>query len=135
MSQWMPGEILYDNAVNNAQLAQRSSEIAGILWHQGENDSINEADAATYQKRFIQMITQLRKDLGNNELPVIVGELGRFASTYQYGKLKYVAIVNESLRTMPSVVENCGFVNACSESQESLFSPRTAPTKFSRWYM
>ena len=135
LSQWMPGEILYDNAVNNAQLAQRSSEIAGILWHQGENDSINEADAATYQKRFIQMITQLRKDLGNNELPVIVGELGRFASTYQYGKLKYVAIVNESLRTMPSVVENCGFVNACSESQESLFSPRTAPTKFSRWYM
>jgi len=93
-------------------LAQRTSEIAGILWHQGENDSINKNDAVTYQKRFIQMITQLRKDLGNDELPVIVGELGRFASTYQDGKLKYVTAVNESLRTMPSVIKNCGFVSS-----------------------
>ena len=35
----MPGEILYDNTVNNAKLAQRTSELAGILWHQGESDS------------------------------------------------------------------------------------------------
>ena len=52
LSQWMPGEILYDNAVNNAKLAQRTSEIVGILWHQGENDSHFEEDANTYQQRF-----------------------------------------------------------------------------------
>ena len=60
LSEWMPGEILYDNAVNNAKLAKRTSEIAGILWHQGENDSINENDAITYSERFIHMITSLQ---------------------------------------------------------------------------
>ena len=112
LCKWMPGEILYDNAVNNAKLAQRTSEIVGILWHQGENDSHSEEDANTYQQRFIKMITQLRKDLGNEGLPVIVGELGRFAATYQNGKLKYMDIVNDALRTMPSVIENCGFASS-----------------------
>ena len=112
LSQWMPGEILYDNAVNNAKLAQRTSEIVGILWHQGENDSHFEEDANTYQQRFTEMITRLRKDLGNEKLPVIVGELGRFAASYQNGKLKYMDIVNEALRTMPSVIENCGFASS-----------------------
>lgn len=112
LSQWMPEEILYDNAVNNAKLAQRTSELAGILWHQGENDSHFEDDANTYQQRFTEMITRLRKDLGNDNIPVIVGELGRFAATYQDGKLKYMDIVNEALRTMTSVIENCGFASS-----------------------
>ena len=112
LAQWMPGEVLYDNAVNNAKLAQRTSEIVGILWHQGENDSHFEEDATTYQERFIRMITQLKKDLGNENLPVIVGELGRFARTYKDGKLKYMDIVNEALKTMPSVIKNCGFVSS-----------------------
>ena len=112
LAQWMPGEILYDNAVNNAKLAQRTSELAGILWHQGENDSHFEEDAKTYQERFTKMITQLRTDLGNEELPVVVGELGRFASAYQNGKLKYMKIVNEALMSMPSVIKNCRFVSS-----------------------
>jgi len=112
LEQWMPGEILYDNAVNNAKLAMRTSKIVGILWHQGENDSHFKENANTYQHRFTEMITQLRNDLGNEKLPVIVGELGRFAASYQNGKLKYMDIVNEALRTMPSVIENCGFASS-----------------------
>ena len=83
LDEWMPGEILYDNAVNNAKLAMRTSEIVGILWHQGENDSHFEEDATTYQERFVKMIIALRKELGNENLLVIVGELGRFAKEYQ----------------------------------------------------
>lgn len=112
LEQWMPGEILYDNAVNNAKLAMRTSEIVGILWHQGENDSHFEEDATTYQERFVKMITTLRKELGNEELPVVVGEIGRFADKYQNGKLKYMDIVNEALKTMPSVINNCGFASS-----------------------
>ena len=112
LSEWMPGEILYDNAVNNAKLAQRTSEIAGILWHQGENDSIFEEDAKTYKERFAKMITQLRKDLGREELPVIVGELGKFASNFQGGKLKYISVVNDALKAMPTSIENCEFVSS-----------------------
>ena len=112
LEQWMPGEILYDNAVNNAKLAMRTSEIIGILWHQGENDSHFKEDAISYQQRFVKMITSLRKDLGNEKIPVIVGELGRFAKEYQNGKLKYMDIVNDALKTMPDVIGNCGFVSS-----------------------
>ena len=51
-------------------------------------------------------------DLGNEKLPVIVGELGRFAGTYQSGKLKYMDVVNKALSKIPSVIENCGFASS-----------------------
>ena len=112
LSQWMPGEILYDNAVNNAKLAKRTSELAGILWHQGENDSIEENDAITYSERFIHMITSLRKELNAENVPVIVGELGEFAKKRHNGKLKYLDIVNASLLEMPEKLRFCGFASA-----------------------
>ncbi len=31
--QWLPGEVLFDNAVNCAKLAMRTSVLKGILWH------------------------------------------------------------------------------------------------------
>ena len=37
ISQWLPGSLLYDHAVFQAKLAQRTSTIAGVLWHQGES--------------------------------------------------------------------------------------------------
>lgn len=112
LSEWMPGELLYDNAVNNAKLAQRTSEIAGILWHQGENDSIAEHDAKTYSERFIYMITTLKQELGNDQIPVIVGELGSFAKERLNGKLKYLDIVNSALYEMPQKLSACGFAGA-----------------------
>ena len=36
MDQWHEGEILFDHACYLAELASRTSEITGILWHQGE---------------------------------------------------------------------------------------------------
>ena len=33
LSQWMPGEVLYDHAVMMTKLAMRSSRLCGILWH------------------------------------------------------------------------------------------------------
>ncbi len=112
LSMWMPGEILYDNAVFHAKLAQRTSEIVGILWHQGENDSRCIEKAQTYSQRFIKMITTLRKELGNENLPVIVGELGSFAKKYQDGALKYLDIVNTALSDMPDKIPYCGFAES-----------------------
>ncbi|MBE7020678.1 MAG: sialate O-acetylesterase [Ruminococcaceae bacterium] len=74
LSQWMPGEILFDHAVFMCSLAKRTSEIGGILWHQGESDCVN-LDVKKYKEDFKIMITALRKELGNETLPVIIGEL------------------------------------------------------------
>ena len=74
ISQWMPGELLFDHAVYMSRLAKRTSEIGGILWHQGESDCVN-LDTEKYKSDFITMITALRKELGNEKLPVIIGEV------------------------------------------------------------
>lgn len=74
LCQWMPGEILFDHAVFMTKLALRTSQLGGILWHQGESDC-NAEDVKTYKKRFIRMITELRRQVGAEELPLIIGEL------------------------------------------------------------
>ena len=75
ISQWMPGEVLFDYAVMQAQLAMRSSALQGVLWHQGESDCNDDADVAAYYERFCHMASQLRLQLQNPQLPIIIGEL------------------------------------------------------------
>lgn len=77
IDQWMPGEILYDHAVAMAKLAMRSSVLSGILWHQGEQDCGSEESIRAYKEKFITMITALRKDLGAENIPLIIGELSQ----------------------------------------------------------
>ena len=38
LEQWKEGSLLFDHAVLQARLAERTSTIAGVLWHQGESD-------------------------------------------------------------------------------------------------
>ena len=79
LEQWQEGSVLYENAVNQARLAMRTSNIVGILWHQGEAD--REATlASTYVERFEKMITAMKRDIGIGDVPVILGELGEFLS-------------------------------------------------------
>ena len=103
LDEWAPGGQLYANAVARAQAAMTRGRLAGILWHQGENDSQPEL-AATYVVRFARMIRQLRSDLGAEDVPVIVGETGRFRPDG--------AAVNAALATVPQSVPHCAFVSA-----------------------
>lgn len=85
MNQWAIGGVLYDHAVALTKLAMRSSSLQGILWHQGESECYNDELVATYKERFIAMVTQLRKDLGNENIPVIIGELSEnIGDAYHY---------------------------------------------------
>lgn len=77
LEQWQVGSILYDHAVAQARLAQRTSTIAGILWHQGEGDcAVNLY--STYAKRFKPMLDGLRNDLSLHDIPFLIGGLGDF---------------------------------------------------------
>lgn len=77
LSQWMPGELLYDHAVMQTKLALRTSQLKAILWHQGESDCLSDETVAAYRENFLKMIFNLRKDLGAENVPVILGELPR----------------------------------------------------------
>ncbi|KAI9359689.1 SGNH hydrolase-type esterase domain-containing protein [Pilaira anomala] len=48
---------------------------AGVLWYQGESDTVQEQDADTYGERFEEWIETLRNDTRSN-LPVVFVQLG-----------------------------------------------------------
>jgi len=103
LDQWKPGSALYTNAVARMRIALKNGHLAGILWHQGEADSAAPKVAA-YPTRFAAMIAQFRKDLGAENVPVMVGELGRFRPVS--------APFNAMLPQVAAVVPTCAIVSA-----------------------
>ncbi len=55
----------------------QQGKLKAILWHQGESDC-EEKLAPEYQAKLEQLIKQFRADLGDLNLPVIIGQLGHF---------------------------------------------------------
>lgn len=103
LDQWKPGSDLYTNAVARMRVALKSGQLKGILWHQGEGDS-GAAKVATYPARFAAMIAQLRKELDAPEVPVVIGEIGRFRPTN--------AAFNAMLPQVAAAVPRCAVVSA-----------------------
>jgi hypothetical protein len=103
LDEWKPGSPHYVNAVARAKEALKRGQLAGILWHQGESDRAPDK-AATYTDRFVKFIARLRADLGAENVPVIVGEIGRFCPNERP--------VNDAIRRLPDIVPHCALVSA-----------------------
>lgn len=110
LEQWQVGGILYENAVSQAKLALRTSTIVGVLWHQGESDCAPEL-TKTYKERFEVIMNALRKDLGLDDVPFILGELGSFLKDYSEYTQNYVKM-NEQLREIASANKLTGIASA-----------------------
>ena len=78
LEQWQPGEELYENAVRDTQAALKNSTLKGVLWHQGENDSDTEDRASRYEERFYSFMPKLLEQIGGQDVPLMIGELGAF---------------------------------------------------------
>lgn len=112
LNQWQEGELLYEHAVFQAKLAQRTSTIVGVLWHQGEADCAP-ALSATYKPRFERMIQAMYRDLGLKDVPLILGELGDFLAECPLNpNLKYYEQVNEQLREIARTNPKIGLASA-----------------------
>ena len=127
LDQWKVGGELYTNAVARARAALPHGRLAGILWHQGESDNTAEK-AATYAKRFRTMIAQLRKDLNAEDVPLMVGELGRFRESNE--------VVNKVLVMLPGQVPLCAFVSAegLKDKGDQLHFDSASQREFGRRY-
>jgi hypothetical protein len=78
LDQWSnPRGTLYKDAIMRAREALNNGKLAGILWNQGESDSAP-ARVETYPARLSALFAQFRKDLDAPNVPIIVGEIGRF---------------------------------------------------------
>ena len=127
LDEWTPGAPHYVNAVARTKEALKRGRLAGILWHQGESDSAPEK-AATYAERFAKMIAQLRADLNAGNVPVIVGETGRFREDG--------AAINAALATVPARVPLCIFVpaNDLADKGDKLHFDSPSLREFGRRY-
>jgi len=112
LDQWQEGSLLYDNAVNCARLAQRTSTIAGVLWHQGEGDCYDGRQHVYYEK-LEKIFAALRRDLDLYDVPFLVGGLGDFIEIYGNGGLaEGFRVVNPELERYAKDHEMTGFVSA-----------------------
>lgn len=110
LNQWEKGTILFENAVNQAKLAKRTSVIKGILWHQGESDCPLEW-RTTYADRLKVFIKDLREATELYDVPFIAGGLGDFLANYN-DTMKNYFYINEALQSVVESDETLGFVSA-----------------------
>ena len=112
LDQWQVGSLLYDNAVNVARLAMRTSTIAGVLWHQGESDCEG-GRAPLYRKKFEVIMAALRKDLGLEDVPFLLGGLGDFLADFPpAGRFGNYVHINAQLQEIAKANPMTGFVSA-----------------------
>ena len=112
LDQWQKGSLLYDHAVYCARLAMRTSHLVGILWHQGEGDCSAER-YPLYYERITALMRGLRKEIGAESVPLVVGGLGDFLKDRtESPALANYPHVNEALRRFAEETEHTAFASA-----------------------
>lgn len=119
LERWRKGGDLYQQAAERAKAALKDGTLKGILWHQGEADSGDEAQAKSYAQRLSGMVGDLRKELDAADVPFVAGELGRFLAREPAGKTSYWPVVNEQLASLPQHVKNVAIVSSVSLQAKS----------------
>ncbi len=107
---WQPGAYdkatkthPYDDALTRIKEAMKSGAVKGILWHQGEGNS-SVQKSKTYLIQLDTLVSRIRKEVGNPNVPFIVGELGRYRPQY--------ALINTELAKVPGLIPVSGLVSS-----------------------
>ncbi|WP_183560721.1 sialate O-acetylesterase [Mucilaginibacter sp. SP1R1] len=112
LNDWEVGGVLFESAVFQAKLAQRTSKLSGILWHQGENDSFGGLSALYYDKLNV-IVDAFRRELAAPDIPFIAGGIGDFLSGGRYGKyFTEYNEVNQALQKFAETKADCYYVTA-----------------------
>ena len=118
----LSGTLLHDRAIArvNDTLEQTNGILRGILWHQGEADSDDEACAIVYSDNLVEMIESLRTNIqidarGSSargpdaDIPFIAGTMSKAGTQAPFSTTKL--IVDGAIRSVGSNVAFADFVN------------------------
>lgn len=112
LDEWAVDKVLFRHAISQAKFAMESSELVGILWHQGESDSYN-GNYKEYYKKLLVIFETLRKELNVLDIPIIIGGLGDYLGKEGYGKsCTEYELINKELEKFASEQDNCYFATA-----------------------
>jgi len=70
---------LLSNFDKKVQFAQKHGIIKGILWHQGEEDADSWESIQVYEENLNILFSHFRKQIGNDTIPILIGELASFS--------------------------------------------------------
>lgn len=113
LDQWAVGSLLFDHACYMAKLAQRTSTIAAVLWHQGESDC-GDSNYPLYEEKMLKILDGFRDRLGLHDVPFLLGGLGDFLTKFPGSDVfgRNYKHVNEALKRITTKRERVGFVSA-----------------------
>ena len=110
------GSGIYSDAIRHAKAAMQAGTLKGVLWHQGESDTVEQTRTDAYEKKLHRLIEDVRQDLGNPQLPFIVGNLAEFYGTGKDHKapdrVARITKIKKILRSLPKKVPHTGFVES-----------------------
>lgn len=136
LDEWSVDGVLFRNAISQTKLAMESSELSGILWHQGENDCFNENYKVYYQK-FLKIIETLRQELNVPNVPIIIGGMPDFLGKQGFGQgcIEFDQ-VDKELQKFAFEQPHCYFVTAkgLTSNPDGIHIDATSQRKFGLRY-
>lgn len=112
LDDWSVDGPLFKHAILQAKLAKQSSKLEGILWHQGESDSVSGL-YKLYNEKFTKIIDAFRQELDEPDIPIIIGEIGDYLGSGFLGAyFPEYHKVNKVLLEFAKTNKNCYFVTA-----------------------
>jgi type 1 glutamine amidotransferase len=113
MEQWNPskkeqgGKSLYGSMLRQVKAA--GGKVKGVLWYQGESDSLGQGEAwKAYPRVFSDFIAAVRSDFAQPDLPFYYVQIGRFIAGFDP---KGWNAVQDAQRTLPERVPNTAVVS------------------------
>jgi hypothetical protein len=94
--------------VKRVELALPAGTLKGILWHQGESDSLPGL-AETYETKLSDLVKRLRGLVKAPEVPFIAGQMGVFDGVPWKPE---TILVDKAHRELPKEVPHTAFVTA-----------------------
>lgn len=111
------GTAPYEDGINKARWAANQGVIIGVLWHQGESDTVAEVSTNAYADKLDQLVRDVRADLGSPRLPFVCGELADFYGTNPDhaapDRVARIARIQQILRDLPKRMPQ----TACASSK------------------
>ena len=112
MSQWSPDlKNLGSGSLYGAMLRRfkkNGSNIAGILWYQGESDTVPDS-VSLYTSRMKNFVHSIRKDFGKSKLPFIIVQISRTCIS-EVCTIEGWNSIQEQQRRLPDIIEKLAVV-------------------------
>lgn len=85
-------------------------ELCGFGWHQGWNDRVNQAFNDEYETNLAHFIRDIRRDLGEAQLPFVIAETGMAGPGETHPRALSLMAAQAAVAAYPEFQGNVGFV-------------------------